>query len=102
MMFECPYCGEKTISLKEKHLLGYWLTRNCPNCNTRISARPIPLAVMYCIYTWNVMWFFALFVYSYMQGAADVSYLLYMVIGWIILDIININVVPLGAMKSKT
>jgi hypothetical protein len=101
-MFECPYCGEKTISLKDKHLLGYWLTRTCKNCDARIGARPIPLALIYCVYTWEVLWFLTMYVYSVMTGKPDIGYLLYMVVGWIILDIINIGVIPMGVMKKKS
>ena len=100
-MFECPYCGEKTISIKDKHLIGYWMTRNCGNCGTRVGGRPIPLALIYFVYSWNALWWISLYVYSSMTGNPDISYLLYMVICWIVLDIININVIPLGAMKKK-
>ena len=100
-MFECPRCGEKTISVKEKYLLGYWMSRSCPSCNARIGASPIPLALLYCVYTWNALWFITMYVYSTIMDKPDPIYLLYMVIGWILLDVTNLFVIPLGTMKRK-
>lgn len=100
-MFECPRCGEKSISIKEKYLLGHWMTRTCPRCQARLGARPIPLAFLYFVYTWNILWFITLYVHSSMKLNPDPIYFLYMIVGWILLDITNLFVIPLGAMKRK-
>ncbi len=100
-MFDCPYCGEKTISIRDKHLLGYWMSVNCKDCGARVGAKPIPLALMYFVHTWNIIWFVTLYVYSSMKGTPDMIYFLYMIIGWIILDIVSLGLIPMGAMKPK-
>jgi len=45
---------------------------------------------------WDVLWFTAMYLYTHKS-----IHLLYMVIGWLIIDAINIQFMPLSRLKKK-
>jgi len=95
-LFKCPHCGKDTISLAQKYRLGYWLTHICSNCSGRSSANPYLLAVLSLAYMWDVLWFTTMYLYTHKP-----MHLLYMVIGWLIIDAINIQFMPLSRLKKR-
>lgn len=95
-MIECPCCKQTCISLGEKYKLGIWKTVHCRQCGAKLTAHPIALALVDFVYVWNVSWFGVL---AYIEK--DMNYLLYLVIGWLVVDIINLMVVPLAILSRK-
>ncbi|TPW16801.1 MAG: hypothetical protein FD130_911 [Halothiobacillaceae bacterium] len=93
-MYICPYCGEKSISFKEKYKLGLWMTSECKRCSAKLSAYPIPLALLHAVYAWNLFWWPSLYHFK-----SDPIYFLYLVLFWIVLDMLNVLFIPLGVMK---
>ncbi len=102
-MFPCPNCEKNTISLKSKLLAGYWKVIFCPSCNARLSAHPIFLPLLNFVYVWDVFWFFGLYYLdrSPIDLSRDPIYFVYMVIGWILLDLLNLVLIPLAIMKRE-
>lgn len=95
--YECPRCGEKSISPKAKYLAGKWSVIHCPNCGARLCAYPLLLAGFYVLYVWDVMWFAYMWRYT-----GNAMHLVYMVIVWIVLDFLNVKLMPLASMKAKS
>ncbi|MFC1751169.1 hypothetical protein ACFL2V_20485 [Pseudomonadota bacterium] len=94
--FKCPSCNESTLSLIDKYRLGWWMTTHCNNCGVRIAAFPWTLMLIFFFYVWNVVWWAGLvnFNHSY-------HYLIYMVVCWVVIDLANIYLMPLSALKPK-
>lgn len=94
-MFPCPHCEQSAVSIKDKYLLGIWLTRRCRNCAARLSANPIVLAIIDMLYVWNILWFGVLYFFD-----SDPYNFLYMAIAWLFLDIMNVAFVPLSVVEQ--
>lgn len=94
--FKCPHCREETLSLKDKYRLGWWATLNCSKCGGRVAAFPWVLLMMTMLYVWNLLWWVGMmnFKHSY-------HYLGYLVLCWVLLDLINIYFMPLCRLKKK-
>jgi len=91
--FQCPQCGEETITVKQKLKAGKWSTIFCPNCNARMCTNPIVLALMYFVLTWNLLFF------GYMAvRESSFAYAIAMIVGWLILEFF-IAYVPLNRMR---
>lgn len=95
--FACPRCQEDTISFRDKYLAGVWRVIACPQCDARLTAYPILLLMIHMAYVWNILWFFGLYYFE-----RDFIYFAYMAIGWIILDFLNVQIIPLAVLKNKT
>lgn len=93
-MFECPHCNNKTISFMSKYLAGKWAVMKCGQCGKRSTAHPIPLLILYFFYVWDLV----LFIYLYLV-TAKVSYLITMLVVWLILDLFSMYV-PSARLKS--
>lgn len=94
--FTCPRCGKDSITFREKYLAGIWRVVLCPDCGARLCAYPILLLLMHMAYVWNILWFFGLFYFKH-----DIVYFAYMAIGWMILDFLNVQLIPLAVLKDK-
>ena len=94
--FTCPRCEKNSITFREKYLAGIWRVVLCPDCGARLCAYPILLLLMHMAYVWNILWFFGLFYFKH-----DIVYFAYMAIGWMILDFLNIQLIPLAVLKDK-
>ncbi len=92
--YRCPKCGEDTIPLKAKYLAGIWQVIPCPVCKTRLCANPIILTLAWFCYVWAAAWFGFSAVLE-----ESLEYLLYLIPVWLILDFLNVRLVPLSAMK---
>lgn len=95
--FACPRCQEDTISFRDKYLAGVWRVISCPQCAARLTAYPILLLMIHMAYVWNILWFFGLYYFE-----RDFIYFAYMAMGWIILDFLNVQLIPLALLKNKT
>ncbi len=95
--FKCPSCQEESISIKDKFRLGWWLTTRCGQCETRVAAFPWTLMLLFFLHTWNVIWWFGLY---HFEGGGQ--YLLYMGIGWVLIELINLFFMPLCSLRRKT
>lgn len=94
--YECPRCGETSISRKAKYLAGKWSVIHCPRCGARLCAYPLLLAGFYVLYVWDVMWF--MYMWNYTGNA---MHLVYMVLVWVVIDFFNMQLMPLASMKPK-
>ncbi len=95
--FKCPACQENTLTFKDKYRLGWWMTTHCNSCGARIAAFPWTLMVLFFFYVWNVIWWagMAHFNHSY-------HYFAYMLVGWILLDLANLYMMPLCTLRQKS
>lgn len=92
--YQCPRCNEMTISVKEKFLTGLWQNIYCSDCGAKLCAYPIPLAILYFFHIWNVIWFFGMYHFT-----GNKMHFFYMAVVWVILNVINITVMPLAVMR---
>lgn len=90
----CPHCGEKTFSWWDKYLTGKWAVIHCSQCGGRVCAQPIVLAAIYFLYVWDVVLF------GYLAYLDSWTYLLVMLVGWLILDYFSVYV-PFTALRAK-
>jgi len=92
--FTCPKCKREGISLKDKYRASIWQVIYCDSCGARLCAQPFLLAFAYFIYTWTILSFIAIafFKESFMP-------ILYMIIVWLTLDIINVMSMPLSVLR---
>lgn len=95
--FKCPSCREETISLKQKYLLGWWMTTTCSHCGARVAAFPWTLTLLFFAYVWNVIWWFGLYHFN-----GGLHYFLYMALFWVLLDVTNVFFMPLASLRRKT
>jgi len=96
MAFKCPSCREQTISLKQKYLLGWWMTTTCGGCGARIAAFPWTLMALFFLYVWNVVWWVGMIHYT-----GSYHYLIYMAVIWVLLDLINVYLMPMASLRKK-
>ena len=90
----CPHCGEKTFGWWDRYLTGKWAVLHCSECNGRVCAQPIVLAVIYFLYVWDVVLF------GYLAYLDSLWYLLVMLVGWLILDYFSIYV-PFSPLRTR-
>ena len=95
-MFTCPACRQDTINYKSKYLTGLWQTIHCEQCGAKLTAYPWLLLGLHMIYVWNVLWFTGLYV---LDGQDPLNFL-YMAIMWVVLDVMNLQLVPLAVMRK--
>ncbi|HEC18663.1 MAG TPA: hypothetical protein ENI97_04905 [Gammaproteobacteria bacterium] len=88
----CPHCAQKTFSWWDKYLAGKWVLLYCKECRGRVSAQPIVLAVLYFLYTWDVVLF------GYLAYLDSLWYLAVLAGGWLILDFFSLYV-PLSPLR---
>ena len=92
--FTCPSCNKDSIPLKDKYAMGYWMTRRCVECNSLIANHAILLGVLTFAYLWNLLFFIGL-----AQFNQSWHYFGYMLVIWVVLDLINIKYVPLMVVR---
>ena len=95
-MFQCPRCREESISYKDKYRAGLWQTITCPRCHARLCANPWILMLLHMVYVWNVVWFYGLYHFEH-----NAIYFAFMAVGWLVLDVLNLQLVPLSVMRNK-
>ena len=95
-MYKCPRCHDICIPLKDKYRAGVWGVVYCEHCKAKLCAYPILLGLLYVVYCWDIAWFAGLYYFTH-------NYLdfVYMIIGWLILDALNITLMPLAVMKGS-
>ena len=94
-MYKCPHCRTLSIPLKDKYRAGVWGVIYCRHCKAKLCAYPILLGALYVLYTWDIMWFFGL--YYFTRNLMD---FVYMILGWLTLDALNVSFMPLAVMKD--
>jgi len=95
--FNCPKCGQTSITTKQKYLAGVWHVINCNACEARLCAQPIVMALAYALYFWIIAWFAFT---TYFEG--NIESLFYLAPAWLLLDYLNINLMPLCILKPKS
>lgn len=95
-MYKCPRCRTMSIPFKDKYRTSVWGTIHCPHCKARLCAYPLLLGALYVLYTWDIMWFAGL--YYFTRNLMD---FVYMILGWLVLDSLNVSFMPLAVMKSS-
>ena len=97
-MFKCKRCEQSTISVFDKYKMGLWQEVYCSNCNARLSANPVVLGAFHFLaYVQMIAWFVALtYVYH------DAKYLLYILVFWVVFDILGVLLVPIVVLKPKS
>ncbi len=93
MMFECPHCKQRTVTLKQKYLAEKWIDVYCSGCGGRSCMYPALVVVLWFFYTWDLM----LFGYVAYEKVS-IGYFIVMVVGWLLLDLVGL-VIPLGRMR---
>lgn len=100
-LLECSKCEQKGIALKDKYLAGVWRSFSCHACGRRLCENPYILAFFWLLYFWDVAWFLGLGYHDYLEnGQFDFMYIVYMVVGWLVLDIIRILMVPTSVLRG--
>lgn len=95
--FKCPQCHQDTITIRQKYMAGIWQIIHCNQCNARLCGQPILMALAYALYFWAFAWFTFTAVLTH-----DASALIYLLPCWLLLDFLNINLMPLSIMKART
>jgi hypothetical protein len=95
-MYKCPRCRTMSIPLKDKYRAGIWGIVYCDHCKAKLCAYPLLLAALYVVYVNDIIWFAGL--YYFTKNFMD---LVYMVIGWLMLDAFNVSFMPLAVMKGS-
>jgi len=95
--YQCPYCKQLGVPLKDKYFAGHWASINCRLCRARLCSHPIFQAMAYGLYTWGVAWwsFMAYFDKSYFT-------LIYIIPTWILIDLLNVRYVQLSVLRRPT
>ncbi|MBL1260360.1 MAG: hypothetical protein COB33_007510 [Thiotrichaceae bacterium] len=96
MKFPCPKCEQPGISPKNKYRAGYMQDTFCAHCNVRLSANPwflVPFSLIY-------MWVLAVCTFLYVFDGAGMMALLYGVIGWLVVDALNVLLIPMIEMDG--
>jgi hypothetical protein len=94
--FTCPNCQQATITTRQKYLAGMWRVIYCDQCNARLCAQPVIMAIAWALYFWVLAWFTFTAYFSH-----SLQPLIYMVPAWLFLDFLNINLMPLAIMKTR-
>jgi hypothetical protein len=92
---KCPQCQKETITFKQKFLTSKWKETYCPNCNARLCANPIVLALLYFMLTWDIVLFGYL---TYLENS--LTYGITLVVGWFTLEYF-MYYIPLSVLKPK-
>ena len=72
------------------------MTTICSKCGSRIAAFPWTLLMLNMVYVWNVLWWVGMINFNH-----SYHYLIYLMICWILLDLINVYFMPLCRLKKK-
>ena len=97
MKFPCPKCEQPGVSLKEKYRLGYMRDTHCEHCNVRLSANPwflVPFSLVY-------MWALAVCAFLYMFEGIGGMAVVYAVVAWVVVDMLNIMLIPMKIMEER-
>jgi predicted RNA-binding Zn-ribbon protein involved in translation (DUF1610 family) len=96
-LFPCPKCHQNTIPLKEKYLVGIWMSVHCPQCGARVCAHPLLMTLLYFLYFWIAATCIFL-------AATSGSWqpLVVMAALWLLVDLANIAWMPLRAMRPRS
>lgn len=94
MNFVCPHCEQRVISPIAKYRSGYWGSPICPGCGATLCCSPVWLALFWTLYVWCAAWFYGLYHYG-----SPVTIFLWLPVAWLILDLLNITLLPLVVMK---
>jgi len=97
MNFPCPKCEQSGISIKDKFRVGYWRETHCAQCNARLCANPWFLAPFSLVY----MWLLATCAFLFMFEDVGAMAIVYAVIGWLVIDILNIMLIPMSVMRNR-
>jgi DNA-directed RNA polymerase subunit RPC12/RpoP len=94
--YTCPSCKTESIPLTDKYRAGQWRVIHCPHCNARLCAQPWVLMVGWMIYVWAAAWFgfWAWLEHTWLP-------LLYLIPVWLLLDFLNVTLMPLAVMRPK-
>jgi len=95
MNIECPRCNEATITPGDKIKAGKWRDIYCSNCNQRLAANPIVMALMYFALGWVIFFFGFMAVHE-----ESWIYALVMIVLWAILEFF-IYYIPLTRLRPK-
>lgn len=93
--FNCPKCNQPSFSWQAKYAMAYWIWRVCSQCNAKVCANPIILSLFHMLYFWVLAFFIYLAFYQ-----KQFLPVLYLVVIWIIIDILNIWLLPLSYRKN--
>ncbi len=94
--YHCPNCKASSLSGKEKYRASHWKIIHCDQCDARLCATPILLAVVYMIYFWAFAWFIGWALYEQTWEP-----LLYLIPVWLILEFLNTRLMPISVMRPK-
>jgi len=72
------------------------MTANCEQCEARVAAFPWVLMLVSFAHVWNIIWWGGLVMFD-----DSLHYLLYMVAGWIALELVNLYFIPLATLRKK-
>ena len=95
--FICPNCKEHSIPLRDKYKAGMWRVIHCGHCRARLCAQPWVLAIGSMFYVWAMAWFGF---WSFLEHS--LVPLLYLIPVWLILDFLNIQLMPLSTLRSRS
>jgi len=94
--FTCPNCKENSIPVKDKYKAGMWRVIRCSHCGARLCAQPWVHALGGMIYAWAIAWFVF---WSFLEHT--LVPLLYLIPVWLVLDFLNIQLMPLSILRSR-
>lgn len=93
----CPSCKEACIPRTDKYRAGTWRVIHCPRCNARLCANPILMALAYMMYFWAAAWFIGWAAFDHVWWP-----LVALIPVWLMLDFLNVQLMPLSVMRKKT
>jgi len=96
MKFPCPKCEQPGVSIAGKYRMAYWREAHCSHCNARLCANPWFLAPFSLVY----MWLLAACAFVYMFESVGAMAVVYAVIGWVVIDALNLVLIPMSVMRS--
>lgn len=94
--FTCPRCHNETIPLKDKYRASYWINIYCAGCGARLAANPYLMSLLWGVYVWDVVWFYGLW-----HFIGNPIYFLWMVVGWLFLDVMNVMFMPFVVLRKR-
>lgn len=95
--FKCPSCREQVIPFKDKYRAGWWSVLHCPHCGSRLAAFPWLLLLITMLYLWDVVWFVGIYHFT----GNLMPHLVILIGGWLLLDLINLYLVPLVRLRPR-
>jgi len=78
---KCPHCERNSLSWWEKYKAAKWLILFCPECGGRFCSNPYILVFYSTTYVWLALWFLFWAIHY-----NNWLYLLWIALGWVILD----------------